>query len=83
MTYPGFYTRKRPGQKVHRVSTFRTYRFDTLEIGDELELRMPRDKWKSARRSAYQYGQRAGKKFQTRTGWNDQHHRVLVVERVG
>jgi hypothetical protein len=42
----------------------REYDFNTLEVEDRLTV-TDRSKWRSARNSAYQYGQRTGKRFET------------------
>jgi hypothetical protein len=84
MLYRGFAIRKREGWRRHRVRVYRVWRFDTLEIGDSMDV-LNANKWHSARRAAYQFGERAGRRFTTSKVWIEGRytdHRVLRIERI-
>lgn len=84
MLHPGFTTRVRKGTRRHRLRVYRVWRFDTLEIGDSMDITNA-NKWHSARRSAYQYGARSGRRFTAIKAWIEGRYgddRVLRIERI-
>ena len=76
--------RQRAGYRPHRVRVYRVWRFETLEIGDTMDI-LNADKWHTASESARQYGQRSGRRFTATKVWiegRDVDTRVLRIERV-